>query len=38
MYKEDWILFLEHDPKTQACNIGWNGKQFHMKNEVIISE
>ena len=38
MHNENWILFFEHDPKIQACNIGWNGKQFHMKKEVSISE
>ena len=38
MHNENWILFFEHDPKIQACNIGWNGKQFHMKKEVFISE
>ena len=38
MYENNWVLFLEHDPKIQACNIGWNGRQYHMKNKVVISE
>ena len=38
MYENNWILFLEHDPKIQACNIGWSGRQYHLKNKVMISE
>ena len=38
MYKNNWVLFLEHDPVIQACNIGWNGRHYHMKDKVVISE
>ncbi len=37
MYNKNWILFLEHDPKIQACTINWDGKHYHMKNKIIIS-
>ena len=38
MYENNWVLFFKHDPKIQACNIGWSGRQYHLKNKVMISE
>ena len=38
MYQKKWILFFEHDPNIQACRIGWDGKKYNIKQEIIISE
>ncbi len=38
MAEENWILFLEHDPKIQACTIHQDGKHFKMKDAVVINE
>ena len=38
MYQKNWILFFEHDPNIQACRIGWDGKKYNIKQEIIISE
>ena len=38
MQDEEWILFLEHDPKIQACTVHQDGKHFKMNESVLISE
>ena len=38
MQDEEWILFLEHDPKIQACTVQQDGKHFKMNESVLISE
>tara|TARA_Y100001970_G_scaffold288351_1_gene415397 strand:+ start:70 stop:918 length:849 start_codon:yes stop_codon:yes gene_type:complete len=38
MYQKKWILFFEHDPNIQACRIGWDGKKYNLKKDIIISE
>ena len=38
MQDEEWILFLEHDPKIQACTVHQEGKHFKMNESVLISE
>ena len=38
MQDEEWILFLEHDPKIQACTVHQDGKHFKMNKSVLISE
>tara|TARA_Y100000994_G_scaffold49955_1_gene39483 strand:- start:459 stop:1307 length:849 start_codon:yes stop_codon:yes gene_type:complete len=38
MQDEEWILFLEHDPKIQACTVQQGGKHFKMNESVLISE
>ena len=34
---EDWIVFFEHDPIRQACKVKYNGKQYNLKETVVIS-
>jgi len=38
MQDEEWILFLEHDLKIQACTVHQDGKHFKMNESVLISE
>ena len=38
MQDEEWLLFLEHDPKIQACTVHQDGKHFKMNESVLISE
>ena len=38
MQDEEWILFLEHDPKIQACTVHQDGKHFKKKESVLIRE
>lgn len=38
MQDEEWILFLEHDPKIQACTVHQEGKHFKMNESVLISD
>ena len=34
---EDWIVFFEHDPIRQACKVKYNGRQYDLKETVVIS-
>ncbi|NOZ03562.1 MAG: MBL fold metallo-hydrolase [FCB group bacterium] len=36
--EEKWILFFEHDPRYQACTVGFNGKHYYCESAVVISE
>ena len=35
---EDWIVFFEHDPITQAGKVGFNNGKFNLKERVVFSE
>lgn len=34
---EDWVLFFEHDPKIEACTVGFDGRRYHRKDEIVLS-
>jgi len=38
IFDEGWILFFEHDPIIQACTINHDGKNYLIKDKVIISD
>ncbi len=35
---ENWTVFFEHDPFKQAGKVAMDGKQYRLKEAVIISE
>lgn len=34
--KNDWLIFIEHDPYIEACTIGQNEKGFYIKEKMQI--
>ena len=38
MVDKNWTVFFEHDPKRQAGKVTMDGKQYRLKETVIISE
>ena len=38
MEEENWILFFEHDPHTQACTVRKAGKHYEINRRIQISE
>ena len=38
MEREDWILFFEHDPVTQACTVHKDGKHYKLNKRIQISD
>jgi glyoxylase-like metal-dependent hydrolase (beta-lactamase superfamily II) len=36
--EEEWIIFFEHDPEYQAASVHFDGKNYRLKDPVIISE
>ena len=38
MVDENWTVFFEHDPLKQAGKVAMDGKQYRLKEAVIISE
>ncbi len=35
---ENWTLFFEHDPLVEACSVSFNGRHYHRKDPVVLSE
>jgi hypothetical protein len=38
MVDKNWTVFFEHDPIRQAGKVTMDGKQYRLKETVIISE
>ncbi len=34
--REGWYLFFEHDPRIEACRVGYDGNRFTMVEEILI--